>query len=60
MYTLNEGHPCRRRIADVCTALVSEAVIGQVLHATIPWEVEGRSLWKMRSTQLTRMWREFA
>lgn len=33
---------------------------GQVLHATIPWEVEGRLLWKMRSTQLTRMWREFA
>jgi hypothetical protein len=33
---------------------------GQVLHATIPWEVEGGSLWTMRSMQLTRTWREFA
>jgi hypothetical protein len=44
----------------MCAALAGEVVIGQVLHATIPWEVEGRSPWKMRSTQLTRMWREFA
>ena len=56
----SESIPVKAAVADVCPTLAGEVVIGQVLHVTMPWQVEGRSLWKMRSMQLTRMWREFA